>query len=160
MVYLSKQMYAKFQRQIIKRVSMRKFIVLILIVVLLGITGCQHPNKKEMLEIYENNETYITLEGEIVELHCTNSTNFILIKCEELKQYISNEEDICMYQIFSEQDMELSVGDVILFTTSKVRFDNTNWLPIVAITKNDVIILEFEDGKKNLIDWVKQLQKK
>ena len=77
--------------------------VILLILILFGITGCQASNKKEMLEIYSNDENYITLQGEIVEMNNTNNDIFVSIKCEELKQYIPYEKDICEYWIFSKQ---------------------------------------------------------
>ena len=134
--------------------------VILLILILFGITGCQASNKKEMLEIYSNDENYITLQGQIVEMNNTNNDIFVSIKCEELKQYIPYEKDICEYWIFSKQITNLYVGDIIVFITSKVRFEYIEWLPIVSITKNNICILKFEEGKNNLINWVNQLQMK
>ena len=82
---------------------MKRMVLFILIFVLFGISGCQPPNKREMLEVYSNNENYVTLEGEIIEINNTDNNIFVLIKCEELKQYIPKEKEICEYMrgIFS-----------------------------------------------------------
>lgn len=132
----------------------------IIIFILFGITGCQSSNKKEMLKIYSNDENYITLKCEIIEINNTNKDILVSIKCEELKQYIPYEKDICKYLIFSEQTIDIHIGDIVFFVTSNVRFEYIEWLPIVSITKNNINILKFEEGKKNLINWVNQLQMK
>ena len=72
---------------------MKRIILVILIFVLFGIAGCQPPGKQKMIEIYSNDENYITLKGDIIEIDNTNNDVLVLIKCEELKQYILNEKD-------------------------------------------------------------------
>ena len=137
---------------------MKRIVLFILIVVLFCISGCQPPDKHEMLEVYSNNENYVTLEGEIIEINNTDNNIFVLIKCEKLKQYIPNEKEICEYIIFSNQTIDIQVGDNVTFITSNVGFKYTDWLPIVSITKNNINLLEFDEGKNNLIKWVNQLQ--
>lgn len=138
---------------------MKRIILPILIFILFGLTSCQVSHKK-MLEVYSNDDNYITLKGEIVEINNTNNEILLSIKCEELKQYLPHESDICEYLIFSEQIVDLYVGDIITFVTAKVRFKYIKWLPIVSINKNNTTILNFEDGKNNLINWVNHLQVK
>lgn len=139
---------------------MKRIMLIILIFVLFGITGCQPPGKQKMLEVYSNNENYITLQGEIIEIINTNNDILLLIKCEELKQYIPNEIDVCEYRIFSNHTIDIHVGDNVMFITSNVRFKYIEWMPIVSITKNNINLLEFGEGKKNLLNWVNQLQMK
>ena len=139
---------------------MKRIVLFVLIFVLFGITGCQHPNKNEMLKVYSNNGNYITLQGEIIEINNTNNNIFVTIKCEELKKYIPNEKDVSEYLIFSNYDIDIQDGDNVRFITSNIRFKYTRWLPIVSIIRDDIILLEFNEGKKNLIDWVNQLQMK
>lgn len=139
---------------------MKRIILFILIFILFGITGCQYPGKQKMLEIYSNNENYITLQGEIIEINNENNNIFVTIKCEELKKYIPKEKDVSEYWVFSNYDIDIQVGDNVMFITSNVRFKYTDWLPIVSITMDNITLLEFNEGKKNLIDWVNQLQMK
>lgn len=139
---------------------MKRIILVILIFVLFGIAGCQPPGKQKMIEIYSNDENYITLKGDIIEIDNTNNDVLVLIKCEELKQYILNEKDFCKYIILSNHNIDIRVGDEVTFITSSVRFKYIEWLPIVSITKNNINLLEFNEGKNNLINWVNQLQMK
>ena len=139
---------------------MKRIILFVLIFVLFGITGCQSPNKHKMIEVYSNNENYITLQGEIIEINNINNNILVTIKCEELKNYIPNEKDVSEYLIFSNYDIDIQVGDNVLFITSNIRFKYIDWLPIVSITRGNITLLEYNEGKKNLTNWVNQLQMK
>ena len=102
---------------------MKKIILFILIFALFCIIGCQSPKKYKMLEVYSNNENYITLQGEIIEISSKNNETLVTIKCEELKKYIPNEKDITEYLIFSNYDIDIQVGDNVMFITSNIRFE-------------------------------------
>ena len=141
---------------------MRKLLYLVIILTFIFMSGCQtalERDKREMLEIYGNDDNYITLIGEVTEIDSESNYNIMLsIKCENLKQYDVNADDECKYSVFSSSNVNIGVGDTIVYKTVPNRFDYMEFLPIVAIDKNDETILGFEEGKKNLISWVKQLQ--
>lgn len=141
---------------------MRKLLCLVIILTFVFMSGCQtalERDKREMLEIYGNDDNYITLIGEVTEIDRESSYNIILsIKCEDLKEYDVNADNECKYSVFSSSDINIGVGDTIVYKTVLSRFDYMELLPIVAIDKNDETILGFEEGKENLISWVKQLQ--
>ena len=65
-----------------------------------------------------------------------------------------------MNHIFSNYDIDIQVGDNVMFITSNIRFEYIEWLPIVSITRDNITLLEYNEGKKNLINWVNQLQMK
>lgn len=46
-----------------------------------------------MIEKYSDNQSYVTLYCEIIELNNNN----VIIKCEELSDYISYEDELCDY---------------------------------------------------------------
>lgn len=141
---------------------MRKLLCLVIILTFVFMSSCQtalERDKREMLEIYGNDDNYITLIGEVTEIDSESSYNIMLtIKCEDLKQYNVNADDECKYSVFSFSNIDIGVGDTIVYKTVPNRFDYMEFLPIVAIDKNDTTILGFEEGKENLISWVKQLQ--
>lgn len=113
-----------------------------------------------MIEIYLNEDNYITLTGEIIEIKQEETTIWMIIKCDQLKEYIDIQNEMHTYWVFSEAIANLSVGDTITYATASVRIRNIEWLPIVAIEKGNEKILDFETGRKNLLDWVDQLQAK
>ena len=113
-----------------------------------------------MLEIYCNDENYISLTGKVITINSNEHDTMVVIKCESLKQHILDEDDECEYWVFSNSNLNITVGDMITYITVKVRIKNNEWLPIVAINKNGEDILAFNEGKSNLINWVNQLQMK
>ena len=131
---------------------MKKFaIVISLLVVFLA--ACNISNQrlaKKMIEKYSEEKNYVTLIGEIIEINENNA----VIKCEELNDYIGYEDEICDYYIYSNQFIELQAGEEVEFTTVPFHFYNGHKLPIVELKIDENTLLLFEEGKKNLIDWV------
>lgn len=126
-------------------------ILLALLVVFLS--GCNLSNQKltdKMIEKYSDDQNYISLIGEVVECNA----NSVEIRCEELKNYINYEDEICDYYIYSTQILELSVGEQIEFTTVPFHFYNGQKLPIVELKTNGTTLLAFKEGKECLINWV------
>ena len=71
---------------------MKKILFVICFLCLILITGCTSANNKlikKMNEKYSNDQSYVYLSGEVIELDGNN----IIIKCEELKKYINYEDD-------------------------------------------------------------------
>ena len=131
-----------------------KKIALILILLLLTLrSGCFSSDPKlakSMTEKYSNNGSYVSLSGEIIKCH----EKSIVIKCEELKDYIGYEDDTCEYFICSDQVLVLTEGEKIDFVTVPYHFYNGHELPIVELRTNTSTLLKFEDGREYLIRWV------
>ena len=131
---------------------MKKFAILITLLVVF-LSGCNISNQKlakKMIEKYSDNQNYVTLLGEVIEINENNA----IIKCEELNDYICYEDELCDYYIYSNQFVELQVGEEIQFTTVPFHFYNGHKLPIVELKIDENTLLSFEEGKENLIDWV------
>ena len=131
---------------------MKKFAILISLLVVF-LTGCNLSNQKlanKMIEKYSEDQNYVTLTGEVIEINENN----IVIKCEELNDFISYEDELCDYYIYSDDFVELEVGDEIKFSTVPFHFYNGHKLPIVELKIDENTLLSFEEGKENLIDWV------
>lgn len=131
---------------------MKKFAVFISLLVVC-LTGCNLSNQKlakRMIEKYSEDKNYVALVGEVIEI----SENNIVIKCEELSYYISYEDELCDYYIYSDKCIELQSGDEIKFTTVPFHFYNGHKLPIVELKTDEKTLLSFEEGKENLINWV------
>lgn len=131
---------------------MKKIRNLINIFILISLTSCTTPlerQKRKMIEICSNDENYITVTGEITEIiQRVNYLTKFIIKSDELMQYFSCEINEYEHLIHSSLNVSLEVGNVITYTTL-IYFPD--WLPIVAIWRNEEMILEFEDGKADLI---------
>ena len=131
---------------------MKKFAILISLLVVF-LTGCNLSNQKlakQMIEKYSEDQNYVTLTGEVIEINENN----IVIKCEELNDYISYEDELCDYYIYSDEFVKLQVGEEIKFTTVPFHFYNGHKLPIAELRIDENTLSSFEEGKENLIDWV------
>ncbi len=132
---------------------MKKFTILVIFLLVTFLFGCNISNQKlakKMIEKYSDNQNYVTLTGEVIEFNENN----VIIKCEELNDYISYEDELCDYYIYSDQFVELQVGEEIQFTTVPFHFYNGHKLPIVELKIDENTLLSFEEGKENLLDWV------
>ena len=132
---------------------MKKFTILVIFLLVTFLFGCTIFNQKlakKMIEKYSDNQNYVTLTGEVIEFNENN----VIIKCEELNDYISYEDELCDYYIYSDQFVELQVGEEIQFTTVPFHFYNGHKLPIVELKIDENTLLSFEEGKENLLDWV------
>ena len=131
-----------------------KKLAIILALTLTLLCGCQASDKilaKSMTEKYSNDANYVRLSGEVIEF----DRGEVTIKCEELKTYVQYEDEICYYNIYGEnENFTLNVGDEIEFVTVPFHFYNGHLLPIVEVVLDGEVLLEFEDGKAALIDWV------
>lgn len=70
---------------------MKKFTILVIFLLVTFLFGCNISNQKlakKMIEKYSDNQNYVTLTGEVIEFNENN----VIIKCEELNDYISYED--------------------------------------------------------------------
>ena len=154
---------------------MRKIKFLALLFFLILLTGCLpdlsycYPGhlrmKKERLAIYNDNDNYITLTGKVVELNDDSHPYTLIDICWD-NQNDNDNKNIRSYWIFSNyipdtlfirEPLDINVGDVITYTTTKEKYRDDDWFPIVEVIKNNETLLSFEDGKQNIINWVNQL---
>lgn len=61
--------------------------------------------------------------------------NNVIIKCEELRNYLSFQKELCDYYIYSKNFVQLQAEDEIEFVTVPFHFYNGHKLPIVELKK-------------------------
>ena len=115
---------------------------------------CCYPSntvlRKKMIAKYSDDQNYVILTGEVTKFYKNN----VIIKCEELRNYLSFQKELCDYYIYSKNFVQLQAEDEIEFVTVPFHFYNGHKLPIVELKKDGITLLAYEEGKKNLIDWV------
>lgn len=133
---------------------MRKFTILLIFLSTIFLFSCHVPNQKlknRMIEKYSDDESYVSLSGIINKIEGNNVT----IKCEMLSEYITYEDYSCDYYIYSNQIINIMEGASVEFITCPYHFYNGHLLPIVELKINGVILLNFDEGKNNLINSIK-----
>ena len=126
---------------------MKKLLCLIVTLTFVFISGCQtalSSDKREMLEIFGNDDNYITLIGEVTGIDREESYNVILsIKCEDLKQYIVNADHefiLLMYFYLFYVTCLINISYLYYIIQANINFIKINWerfkpLPIILVIR-------------------------
>lgn len=113
---------------------------------------------RALTKSYSNDENFIQrCGGYVIKAFSRETSYFVSVS----RQFPTNSrDDSCTYQIFSAEPLELKVGDNIGFTCSReLAYDGQRY-PIVELRRynptigQDEVLLEFEEGKANLLKWV------
>lgn len=107
-----------------------------------------------MLEYYSNDSNYETLEVRVITL----DDKFMEV------EFLSDVHEHYTYAPFHLIDLpdlhtQLASGDVITIITAPRFFWDNYRIPIVGITKDDTVYLEFATGKQNLLNYIEETQK-
>ena len=122
------------------------------------LSACSYSYR--MTEYYSEDENYEVLTGEITETEFDdkNGTLYIYIELEDTYHYngffkvISSNEQIMKNNNFYE---EINVGDTITITTAPRIFYDGYDCPILSLSFNNKVYLEFDQGKANLLESFK-----
>ena len=113
----------------------------------------QDRARRNMYRYYSNDANYYWCVGVVQEkngdLLSIQYGNTIgeLRWAERFWDYSSEGEDLSSY---------FEIGDTIEFCMS-AGYDKGMYSPLVAVKKDNVILLEFEEGKSNLLYWVENV---
>ena len=146
---------------------MKKVFALLLIMTLAcQVISCDYnaPLRNKMLNYYSNNDNYYELKGTIISNNSNEKTNVIensyflqidiLGECEGF----SKNGDTGLYEfvvIIPRNEFMLFEGDVIDFISAPMYFYNGHILPVVSVTRDEEILLDFEEGKVLYQEWIR-----
>ena len=140
-----------------KRNSSLKSIMLIMSICVL-LCSC---NSSGTIEYYSQKENYISVTGTVSSIKYNEEATALYIDFSELSPIL---DDTC-FKIVGENleivkanriDDKLKIGEQITFVTAPKYFGDGYVMPIVAISISGENMLDFEEGYKNLIDWLSE----
>lgn len=132
--------------------KMKLIFTLVLLVIISSSCLFDKLYQDRMREYYSNDENYVELEGEVVEI--TTALIYISIPLES-DFNVYKEEKIPFVLYSNEEILEiLCVGDMVKFVSASRYFYDGHRLPIVSLEINGIEYLTFEDGKAGLLEWV------
>ena len=140
-----------------KRNSSLKSIVLIMSICVL-LCSC---NSSGTIEYYSQKENYISVTGTVSSIKYNEEATALYIDFSELSSVL---DDTC-FKIVGENleivkanriDDKLKIGEQITFVTAPKYFGDGYVMPIVAISISGENMLDFEEGYKNLLDWLSE----
>ena len=141
-----------------KSFSLLRVIPLISVVcVLLAVLCCCDSTQKA--EYYSQKENYISVTGVVTGIRQNEEADAFYIDFSDLSPVL---DDTC-FKIVGENaeivkankiDEKIKIGEQITFITAPKYFGDGYVMPIVAISTKDETLLGFEEGYKNLLDWL------
>ena len=113
------------------------------------------------LDYYSNKENYINVTGTVSNIKYNDDSSILYIGFEELSPTL---DDTCLKIVGENLDIvkankiddKLKIGEQTTFVTAPKYFGDGYVMPIVAISINGETLLEFEEGYKNLLDWLSE----
>lgn len=119
-----------------------------MLVFLMVLSGCDVDDLlKKMLDYYSNDDNYANYVGTLVSVdkeHC-----YVENVCQD--DEVPNQTPYTIYGESSIYDT-LCPDDGVIFCSSLMYFYNSHNLLIVYLEKQSEVLLEFEDGKENLLE--------
>ena len=118
-------------------------------------------NSSGTIEYYSQKENYISVTGTVSSIKYNEEATALYIDFSELSPIL---DDTC-FKIVGENleivkanriDDKLKIGEQITFVTAPKYFGDGYVMPIVAISISGENMLGFEEGYKNLIDWLSE----
>ncbi len=140
------------------KISLLKLIMIITTTCILLVLLCS-CNSSEIIEYYSQKENYISVTGTVSDIKYNEDTTALYIDLSELSSVL---DDTC-FKIVGENlkivkankiDDKLKTGEQITFITAPKYFGDGYVMPIVAISISGENLLDFEEGYKNLLDWL------
>lgn len=136
----------------------RSISIMVIIILLFSLTSCY--NQQE-LEYYSNADNYVTATGEVIHIEYSEDGNSLYLAFSEL----SPSFDDINFKIVGKNlkivqangiDKKLSIGEEVSFITAPEYFGDGYVMPIVAITVDAEVLLEFEQGYENFLVWLEE----
>ena len=134
----------------------QRLIIVIMICVMLVFGSCTSP---KMLKYYSQKENYISVTGKVASVEYNDDFKALYICFSELS---TNLDDVCFkivgknLEIVRSKQIEdkVRIGGQITFETAPRYFGDGYVMPIVSVSVNGEILLGFEEGYNNFIEWL------
>lgn len=136
----------------------RLIALVLLLCIILSCTSC----KRTKLQYYSQKENYITAEGTVAFIAYNDDSSFVTYSLDNVTPFFDDRgfklvgDNLVIAQENGIDEL-IKVGDTIKFVSAPKYFGDGYIFPIVALSKDDRVFLEFEEGYSNLIQWIKAL---
>ena len=141
--------------------AIKKALCFLIILATLSMTGCVVNRDKAVLrELYSDDSNYVTLKGVVVKLskeYTQLNGRYCYLFWVGVERYDCDE--VYQYSFGSSTDFQLTLHDEIEYMTINTEYKSYN-NRIVQIVKDGATLLEFEDGKTFVFEWIDQIRYK
>lgn len=134
----------------------KKVIALLMICVTFMLSACQDSR---MQEYYAQKDNYVTAEGTVAYISYDEDNMTLYFDFLDLSPTF---DDTCFkivgknFHCVQESgiDQTIQLGDRVEFMTAPKYFGDGYVMPIVSISVNGKVLLEFEEGFSNFLEWL------
>ena len=130
---------------------------------LLSLIGCDFnaPLRNKMLNYYNQDENYSQLIGVVKAMEYFEESERLFIEIDFSTENDFPENAVTGYGEFVligglVDESDLCIDDTITFLSAPMYFYNGHQLPIVYLEKEGEILLPFDEGKEEYLNWIKQ----
>ena len=137
----------------------KKFVLgIILGLCLLTTVSCMNLTNNQK-KYYEDTNNYISITGVIEYLKFDDSNRILYLQFSEMDEKL---DDNCFkivdenYSVIVRNGAKDSfeIGQQVTFTTAPKYFGNGYVMPIVKLSIDNEVLLDFETGYENLLNWL------
>ena len=119
-----------------------------------------YPLCDQMDDYYAKSKNYVEIQAEIKDIVLNDKKNLLMIVvsvddvlCEEYE--LDKEQSFAV--VYQDQfDLNLSVCDIIQFTTAPQKYFGKHIPPILSLSKDNVTIINLKQGKENYRRWIRE----
>ncbi len=134
----------------------KRTVIIVLLCNFIMLTACA-----SYLKYYSNQENYINATGIVSHIKYGEDNKSLYLGFSELSPVLDDTNFKIVGKnllIVQEKgiDQKISLGDKVEFITAPKYFGDGYIMPIVALSVNGEVLLEFEEGYNNLIEWLKR----
>lgn len=142
---------------------MRKTLALLLCITMLFLIACSiidAPLNRQMTEYYLDDTHYQKATGTVEGIRYDNRhvgyLDIMIITENHGFPLYSN--GIMDFSLYSNSDLlnHISTGDKITFISAPMQFYSGHRCPIIALEKEDEVLLSFEEGKADYLAWIQE----
>lgn len=114
---------------------------------------------KKEYEYYADNNNYISVVGTVSSINQAEDQSVLYLEFDNMSIQLSdNIFKVVGNNLSILQDnlngKELQIGDTLAFVTAPRYFGDGYVMPIVSIKRDDLVLLEFEEGVNNFLRWI------
>ena len=131
---------------------------IVLVIVFFLITSSSYTSRQ--IEYYSNKSNYISAKGEVSNIEYNEDGDVLYITFSNISEPFSDTR----FKIVGENllvvksngiDQKVKIGNEVEFISATKYFGDGYVMPIVGLSLEEEVLLEFEVGYDNLIEWLK-----
>lgn len=141
-----------------RRILSAVLVIGLVFLIAAGLSACRSST---METYYEQRENYISVSGTVSHISFDEESCALYIEFSDLVPSL----DDTRFKVVGEHvgllrekagDPAIKIGDRAEFVTAPKYFGDGYVMPIVALTVEGSVLLEFEEGLDNFLDWLRQ----